>query len=135
MPATEAPVPNGLGFDAMPPAIDQRQAIAKPTTDEQELQQLRTAMGQMVAAFPASAEGEVLRNKFADLHRQLQGAENLEVANNILDEGFEVIKEKINASPNADELIDLMYQMREAQLERLQVFAPTIPGLKTGWLS
>jgi hypothetical protein len=52
-----------------------------------------------------------------------------------LDEGFEEIKQKILDSPHADSLISLMYEIREAQFERLQVFAPTIPGTKNGWLS
>ena len=39
------------------------------------------------------------------------------------------------AAPNADDLIDMMLQMREARFEKLQAFAPLLPGLKTGWLS
>ncbi len=135
MPPTEAPIPAGLSVDVPPSTMGQMQAIASPAANKQELEELRIAMGKMVDSFPSNPEGEALKDKFAELNDQLQGAESLEAANNILDEGFEVIKEKIIASPNSDDLIDLMYQIREAQFERLQAFSPILPGLKTGWLS
>ncbi|WP_228014831.1 hypothetical protein [Synechocystis salina] len=135
MPPTEAPVPNGLNFDGAPPTMEQSQAIASPTAEQAELEQLQVAIGEMVASFPDNAEGQMLKNKFGELERQLQATDDLAEANNILDEGFEEIKQKILASPYADKLISLMYEIREAQFERLQVFAPTIPGRKNGWLS
>ncbi|AIE74718.1 MULTISPECIES: hypothetical protein [unclassified Synechocystis] len=135
MPATETPLPDGLSIDAMPPALEQTQAIAGPMAEQAELKQLQVAIGEMVAAFPANTEGQILKTKFAGLEQQLQAADDLDEANNILDEGFEEIKQKILASPQADALISLMYEIREAQFERLQVFAPTIPGRQNGWLS
>lgn len=135
MPPTEAPVPNGLSFDGAPPTMEQTQVMANPVAEQAELEQLQLAIGEMVASFPDNAEGQMLKNKFGELERQLQATDDLAEANNILDEGFEEIKQKILASPQADALISLMYEIREAQFERLQVFAPTIPGTKNGWLS
>jgi len=132
MPVTEAPpTPGYPSLEAA--AIPQSQTIA--TADQIELQQLRQALGEMVAAFPQTPESQSLRAKFDSLHQQLQATDDLAIANQILDDGFVEVKEKILADPNSDQLIDMMYQIREARFEKLQAFAPLLPGLKTGWLS
>lgn len=136
MPATEAPM--GYSYTALeaPTTISQTQ-VAVPTkqADQIELQQLRQALGDMVAAFPQTPESQLLRTEFGALHQQLLATDDLAIANQILDDGFVEVKDKIMAAPNADDLINMMYQVREARFEKLQAFAPLLPGLKTGWLS
>ena len=135
MPATEAPT-GYTSFDA--PVISQSQTVVlakQAEADQIELEQLRQALGDMVAAFPQTPESQLLRDEFSSLHQQLQATDDLAIANQILDDGFVEVKEKIMAAPNADDLIYMMFQMREARFEKLQAFAPLLPGLKTGWLS
>ena len=132
MPATDVPA----SYTALEsPVINQTQMIAQADhADQLELQHLRQALGDMVAAFPQTPESQLLRTEFGTLHQQLQATDDLAIANQILDEGFMDVKEKILAAPNADDLIEMMYEMREARFEQMQAFAPLLPGLKTGWL-
>jgi hypothetical protein len=135
MPVTEAPTaPGYTALDA--PVVSQTQTVATVEQAEQlELQQLRQALGEMVAAFPPTPDSQLLRAEFGSLHQQLQATDDLAIANQILDDGFMAIRDKILAAPNSDHLIEMMYEMREARFEQMQAFAPLIPGLKTGWLS
>ena len=136
MPVTEAPTgyPGYTNFDA--PMISQAQTIAMAEQAEQlELQHLRQALGEMVAAFPQTPDSQILRAEFGSLHQQLQATDDLAIANQILDDGFVEIRDKILAAPNSDHLIEMMYEMREARFDQMQAFAPLLPGLKTGWLS
>lgn len=141
MPATEAPVPLDLSTVSQPAAhhVAVLSEITAPISvkhpDQTELAQLRQALGDMVAAFPSTPESALLRTEFGALHQQLQATNDLAIANQILDEGFAEVKEKILAAPNADELINIMYEIREARFEQMQAFAPLLPGLKMGWLS
>ena len=136
MPATEAPTvyPGYTSFDM--PGISQTQTITMAEQAQQlELQHLRQALGEMVAAFPQTPESQLLRAEFSSLHQQLQATDDLAIANQILDDGFVEIRDKILAAPNSDNLINMMYEMREARFDQMQAFAPLLPGLKTGWLS
>jgi hypothetical protein len=135
MPATEAPTGYGYtAFDA--PIISQTQVvIPAKQADQVELQHLRQALGEMVAAFPQTPDSQLLRAEFGSLHQQLLATDDLAIANQILDDGFVEVRDKIMAAPNADDLINMMFEIREARFEQIQAFAPLLPGLKTGWLS
>jgi hypothetical protein len=133
MPATEVPE-NYTGLETLASYQPQTVVMAEQA-DQVELQQLRQALGEMVAAFPQTPDSQPLKAEFGSLYQKLQGTDDLAIANQILDEGFMDIKEKILAAPNSDQLINMMYEIREARFEEMQAFMPLLPGLKTGWLS
>lgn len=131
MPATDAGAPLPVEVFSNPtPSQTQSQDL---TT----VRELRQAVQAMQAEASRQADTQVIVATLADLADRLAPVTQLDTAEQMVDEGLEQLKTNILAAPNADQLMEVMYHIREQRYHQLQGFGafPSQGLSRWGWLS
>lgn len=99
-------------------------------------QHLRQAVQDMQAAASRHPNTQVIVVALGELANRLDPISHLDTAERMVDEALEQLKEDILAAPNADQLIEAMYQLREKRYQQRQGFQPfQSQSIKSwGWL-
>lgn len=123
------------------PVPDTPQALT--VTSNSSLEQVRQAQPSSVAKdtqaaiaaileqLPRTADHQILHEEFKSLHHRLGGVTEDAAADAIIDQGLERLSERIQTAPNADQLTETLFQLKEDQYSPQAQF-----GLSQwGWLS
>jgi len=95
--------------------------------------ELRSALAEMKEALPATTTTELLRQELQNLQTQLAQTNDLETTEILVDEGLGQLRDRILSAPNADELIEVLYQMREERYQKSQTFSSSRQGQTFAW--
>jgi hypothetical protein len=122
LPPTDLPQAPGASYSALPPQV--------------EVQQLRSAVAEMKAAIPSAPETSLLREELGTLLVELNGTKDLEETELLLEDGFQNLRDQILASPEADRLMEVLYQIREERFRKNQTLSSLLdqPVRRWGWL-
>jgi hypothetical protein len=127
MPATDAGAPLPVEVFSNPtPGQTQSQDL---TT----VRELRQAVQDMQAAASRQDDTQVIVATLADLADRLAPVTQLDTAEQMVDEGLDTLKENILAAPNAEQLMEVMYHIREQRYQKLQGFQPRSSGVLSQW--
>ncbi len=99
----------------------------------------RDTVAQMIEQVSQSPDAEILREELTAIHVGLAGVTDLTQAQEIVDDGMDAMAQRVMAAPNADDLIDLLYDLQDRQFgpqAQLQSSITLLGNSKAwGWLS
>jgi len=90
----------------------------------------------MKAAIPSAPGTGLLREELETLLAELNGTTDLEETELLLEDGFQNLRDQILASPEADRLMEVLYQIREERFRKNQTLSSLLdqPVRRWGWL-
>lgn len=111
-------------------------AVYSAPSPQAEVQQLRSAVAEMKAAIPPAPETSLLREELETLLGELKQTTDLEETELLLEDGFQNLRDRIVASPEADRLMEVLYQIREERFRKNQTLSSLLdqPLRRWGWL-
>ncbi len=116
MPATEPGMPSSAPR-LLAPSQAQVQIQVSP-----EIDQLRYAVSAMEQQLAQRPDTQVLASELKLLSNQLALVTDLAIAEELVDDGLNQLRDKILAAPNSEQLIEVMYKLREDRYQQLQSF-------------
>ncbi len=108
-PVTEPPQPANVAPANIPggqASLVQSMSVAQET---------RLAITEMLKQLPDSPETQVLRQEFQSLQARLAGVKDDSKADVIIDSGLNSLSKRVMAAPNADQLIEVLFELQESK--------------------
>ncbi len=108
-PVTEAPQPTNvqpISLSNNQPASASSLSIAEET---------RISISRLLKQIPNSPETLVLREEFKSLQAKLAGVKDDTKADAIIDDGLNALSKRVMAEPNADRIIEILFELRESK--------------------
>lgn len=108
------------------PVEQVRQARSSPVAEDTQ-----AAIAAILKQLPRTADHQILHEEFKSLHNRLVGVTEDVAADVIIDQGLEKLSERIQTAPNADQLTEALFKLKEDNYSPQAQF-----GLgQWGWLS
>lgn len=108
-PVTEAPQPaNGTSANAS--NTQAKQVKLMPVAED-----TRISIAKMLKQMPNSPETRILREEFKSLQAKLAGVKDDAKAEVIIDDGLNALSKRVMAAPNSDRIVEVLFEMREAE--------------------
>lgn len=108
-PVTEAPQPAN-GTSANVSNTQAKQVKLMPVAED-----TRISIAKMLKQMPNSPETRILRKEFKSLQAKLAGVKDDAKAEVIIDDGLNALSKRVMAAPNSDRIVEVLFEMREAE--------------------
>ncbi|NCJ07242.1 hypothetical protein GS597_12145 [Synechococcales cyanobacterium C] len=135
IPVADAPQPSNV------PVLNAPAAKITQTQSMDSVPRFRAAIAQMIVAASQAPDAEIVHEELTSIHANLEGITDIAQAQDIVDDGMDILAQRVLAAPNADALIDLLYDLQTGSLTpQAQLRLPTSTLLSSnhpawGWLS
>jgi len=78
-------------------------------------EETRTSITRMLKQLPKSSDTRILHEEFKSLQARLAGVKDDAKAEAIIDDGLNALSKRVTAAPNSDQLMEVLFEMREAK--------------------
>lgn len=108
-PATDLAPVSGIA-----PTVERANApLPMPYAAETQL-----TLAAMMTALPKTADAQMLYDGFAQLQQQLEGVTDDAAASLLVEQELDALQERVLAAPNADKMIEILFELRESKLNQ-----------------
>jgi hypothetical protein len=95
------------------PVVEQ----ARPALSRSLAEETRQGISQMLKQIPNSSETQLLQQGFQSLYVRLEKVTEDAAAEAIIDEELEALSQRVQAAPNRDQLVEILFELQEGQYQ------------------
>lgn len=121
-----APVTDMAPVNGPAPAVE----MTSQTSTMTYAAEAQLTLGAMMAALPQTPDAQMLRDGFTQLQQRLEGVNDDQAASLLVEEEMDALQERVLAAPNADRMIEILFELQESKLNQ-QAFDLVN---RSGWL-